>query len=83
MQKRAACFGGTKSPSNRGENQSLDHSQPLLTVSGHEFHFLIRKQIAIFEVRRWIAVNYPAPCRRIVSSARRTRTRPLIVANDT
>jgi len=61
MQKRAACFGGTKSPSNRGENQSLDHSQPLLTVSGHEVHFLIRERIAIFEVRRWIAVNYPAP----------------------
>jgi hypothetical protein len=51
MQKRAACFGGTKSSSNRGENQSLDHSQPLLIVSGHEGHFLIRDRIAIFEVR--------------------------------
>jgi len=69
MQTRAACFGGTKSSSNRGENQSLDHSQPLLTMSGHELHFLIRERIAIFEVRRWIAVNYPTPCRRIVSSA--------------
>jgi hypothetical protein len=51
-------------------------------MNGHEVHFLIRERIAIFEVRRWIAVNYPAPCRRIVSSARRTQTRPLIVAND-
>jgi len=67
MQKRAACFGGTKSPSNRGENQSLDHSQPLLTVSGHEVHFLIRERIAIFEVRRWIAVNYPAPYRYMIA----------------
>ena len=30
-------------------------------MSGHEVHFLIRERIAIFEVRRWIAVNYPAP----------------------
>jgi len=60
MQKRAACFGKTKSSSNRGENQSLDHSQSL-PMSGHEVHFLIRERIAIFEVRRWIAVNCPAP----------------------
>jgi hypothetical protein len=49
MQKRAACFSGTKSSPNRGENQSLDHSQPLLTMSEHEVHFLIRERIAIFD----------------------------------
>ena len=54
MQKRAACFGGTKSSSNHGENQSLDHSQPLLKMSGHKVHFLIRERITIFEVRRYM-----------------------------
>ena len=52
-------------------------------MSGHEVHFLIRERIAIFEVRRWIAVNYPTPRRRIVSSAGVPEPDLLIVANDT
>jgi len=36
-------------------------------MSGDEVHFLIRERIAIFEVRRWIAVNYPAPYRYMIA----------------
>jgi len=33
-------------------------------MNEHEVHFLIRERIVIFEVCRWIAVNYPTPWRK-------------------
>src|SRR5213594_3431820 len=47
MQKRAACFGGTKSSSNRGENQSrlTKNERRIATNFSHEpYEFDVKKK---------------------------------------